>query len=246
MKPLDLLVLLLLFKNQQRRKVVESLIKNKIRAGIFTEDLVISTFQKHMAPLKQHTVPVLGLAESLLECSVDIVVNFTKQVYSSAFMMGVYCQQEVVGDLVAKVGAGGGGDITKGAIDVLDQLSKQHTEVLSKYGLFLTAVLDHKERMSLGQVRKLMGILARLAWVAGKDGVVIQDDITIVIKKQIDSSHLTLKRMGVIGAVVVVQAMVKAHSDDEEERHYPQHWTILRTLTPCLLLSPPGWMMKTS
>ena len=73
MKPLDLLVLLLLFKNQQRRKVVESLIKNKIRAGIFTEDLVISTFQKHMAPLKQHTVPVLGLAESLLECSVDIV-----------------------------------------------------------------------------------------------------------------------------------------------------------------------------
>ena len=57
--------------------------------------------------------------------------------------------------------------------------------------------------------------------MAGKDGGVIQDDITIVIKKQIDSSHLTLKRMGVIGAVVVVQAMVKAHSDDEEDLGEP-------------------------
>ena len=57
--------------------------------------------------------------------------------------------------------------------------------------------------------------------MAGKDGGVIQDVITIGIKKQIDSSHLTLKRMGVIGAVVVVQAMVKAHSDDEEDLGEP-------------------------
>ena len=82
-KPLDLLLLLLLHKNQQRRKTVESIIRNKIRAGLFTEELVSSTFQKHIAPLKQHMVPVLALAEALLECSRDIVVSVAREIYSS-------------------------------------------------------------------------------------------------------------------------------------------------------------------
>merc|ERR1719392_62473 len=74
------------------------------------------------------------------------------------------------------------------------------------------------EGMGLGQVRKVMSILARLSWIVGIDGGGMQDEIVIVIKKKMDSSHLTLKRMGVIGTVVVVQAMVKAHTvqDDEE------------------------------
>ena len=35
--------------------MVESIIRNKVRAGLFTEEeLVTSTFQKHIAPFKQH------------------------------------------------------------------------------------------------------------------------------------------------------------------------------------------------
>ena len=81
MKPLDFLLLLLLHENQQRRRTVESLIRNKIRSDVFTEKLVITTFQKYITHLKQHTVTVL--AEALLESSEDIVVIFAKQMYSS-------------------------------------------------------------------------------------------------------------------------------------------------------------------
>ena len=81
MKPLDYLLLLLLHENQQRRRTVESLIRNKIRSDVFTEKLVITTFQKYITHLKQHTVTVL--AEALLESSEDIVVIFAKQMYSS-------------------------------------------------------------------------------------------------------------------------------------------------------------------
>ena len=49
-----------------------------------------------------------------------------------------------------------------------------------------------------------MSILARLPWSVGGNGGVIQDDLNIVIKKQIDSSHVVLKRMSVVGAVVAV------------------------------------------
>ena len=81
-KPLDILLLLLLHKNQQRRRTVEILIRIKIRAAVFTEKLV-NAFQKYIAPLKQHTVTVL--AEALLESSEDIVVIFAKQMYISDF-----------------------------------------------------------------------------------------------------------------------------------------------------------------
>ena len=60
---------------------MESLIRNKIRADVFTEKLVITTFQKYITHLKQHTVTVL--AEALLESSEDIVVIFAKQMYNS-------------------------------------------------------------------------------------------------------------------------------------------------------------------
>ena len=68
-----------------------------------------------------------------------------------------------------------------------------------------------------------MSILARLAWSVGGNGGggVIQDDLNIVIKKQIDSSHVVLKRMSVVGAVVAVQAMVVAHATDNEEMGQP-------------------------
>ena len=66
-----------------------------------------------------------------------------------------------------------------------------------------------------------MSILARLAWSVGGNGGVIQDDLNIVIKKQKDSSHVVLKRKGVVGAVVAVQAMVVAHTTDDEDMGQP-------------------------
>ena len=136
----------------------------------------------------------MALAKSLLECSKDIRVSFAREIFSK---LGAFCQQEVVGDLVAKVGAGGGGIITKGAINVLDELSEHHSELLAKYGLFVTAILDHMEGMELWQVRKVMNILARLARREGGEdaGGVMQDDLRIVVKKQIDAG-LTFRTDG--------------------------------------------------
>merc|ERR550519_256121 len=64
--------------------------------------------------------------------------------------------------------------------------------------------------MTLSQVRQIMGILASLAWRPGQGenvGGVVQDDLHIVIRKQLDSGNSVYKRMGVVGAVTAVKAM---------------------------------------
>ena len=68
----------------------------------------------------------------MLESSNEIVDIFSKQMFSSAFKLGSYFQQEVVEDLMAKVRAGVGGIMTRGAIDMLDELSEHHSKILTK------------------------------------------------------------------------------------------------------------------
>ena len=61
--------------------------QNHATTALHLQKMVITTYQKHIAPLEQHTVTVtvLALAEALLESSKDIVVIFAKQMYSSDF-----------------------------------------------------------------------------------------------------------------------------------------------------------------
>ena len=51
----------------------------------------------------------------------------------------------------------------------LDELSEQQSEILAKYGLLVTAVLDHMEGMLLGQVRKVIRAFWP-SWLGGGNG----------------------------------------------------------------------------
>ena len=80
-------------KYQQQVEVISAALpeiipdQNHATTALHLQKMVITTYQKHIAPLEQHTVTVtvLALAEALLESSKDIVVIFAKQMYSSDF-----------------------------------------------------------------------------------------------------------------------------------------------------------------
>ena len=58
----------------------------------------------------------MALAKFLLECSKDIRVSFAREIFSK---LGAFCQQWLVGDLVAR----------RGGVYVLDELSEYHSEL---------------------------------------------------------------------------------------------------------------------
>ena len=93
---------------------MESIIMNKIRAGI---ELATSTFQKHIASLKQHMVVLLALA--LTKCCEDLLVSFAREMYSSFY-------QQVVGGLVARAGWAqeAGGPSPRGLDNAMGELSE--------------------------------------------------------------------------------------------------------------------------
>ena len=66
MKPLDLLIIVEMCRNKQRRKMVEGLLRNMIKKAILTEELTVVAFEKHPAELKQRMTTVTDIADFLI------------------------------------------------------------------------------------------------------------------------------------------------------------------------------------
>ena len=55
-------------------------------------------------------------------------------------------------------------------------------------------------------------MLSALAFKDPRESGLIQDDLHIVIRKQLSNNNLKYKRMGVIGAVMVVSSIAYSHN----------------------------------
>jgi hypothetical protein len=105
LKPLDLLVLLQLYNLPNKKKSVESLIKNKIRTGQLTEELLKKCFKNHGSVIRSEFESVQALAEMLMLSNERGLNEFSISMHREAFLrLDRFCQQEVIADLVTQIG----------------------------------------------------------------------------------------------------------------------------------------------
>lgn len=207
-KPLDILVLLQLQALPNRRRQVESLFKNKVRNGSIAGDLIDKTFKKHSTPLQQSYESLVGIAEALMQSGEPALSLMSNRLLCAMFHhLGRYFQQEIICDLVTKIGSGGSSTLRATALSILETLAVKYTEALCNYALFTASVLDHTDTMNLEEVRKVMDILSKIAFASHTTTGGLKDDLHIIVRKQISSGKLFLKRMGVVGAVAIVRNM---------------------------------------
>ncbi|XP_013394620.1 Fanconi anemia group D2 protein [Lingula anatina] len=207
-KVIDILVLLVLHSaSANRKKPVESLLRNKIRAGHFTELLLRATFGSHGQVLRDYFSSILSLAEVLLRSPEPAVASFGCAIYRHAFVtFDTYCQQEIVGNLVTHIGSGFPGEIDC-SLDVLAELVENNLEKMVPFAIFVKGVLDYLDNLTMTQIRKLYAMLSVLAFRNFRDGGLIQDDMHILIRKQLSNNSTKYKKMGVIGAMMVVKCL---------------------------------------
>ncbi|XP_046358167.2 Fanconi anemia group D2 protein-like [Haliotis rufescens] len=214
-KVIDIFVLLILHATN-RKKPVESLFRNKIRSGAFTEPLLQSAFTDHAQILRGYFPSVQSLAEVLLRSPEPGICYFASAMYRHAFaVFDSYCKQEIVGNLVTHIGSGFAGEIDS-SLDILSDLVHHHLSSMAPFAIFVKGFLDYFDNRSMTQIRKLYAMLSRLAFHNPDDGGLIQDDLHIIIRKQLYNSSLKYKRMGVIGAIMVVKSIAYVRSDQSE------------------------------
>ncbi|XP_069500191.1 Fanconi anemia group D2 protein isoform X2 [Ambystoma mexicanum] len=208
-KVIDLIVLLILYTTNTNinRKQVEKVLRKKIRLGCIQDQLLQSLFRNHSLVLRVYFPAILSLAQTLLRSAEQSVVSFGSAMYKHAFeVFDSYCQQEVVGALVTHVCSGFSAEVDV-SLDVLTDLVKMHSSTVALYAVFVKGILDYMDNLNPPQIRKLFHILSMLAFCKGHGGTHIQDDMHIVIRKQLSSTVPKYKRIGIIGGVMMVGSM---------------------------------------
>ncbi|XP_026205940.1 Fanconi anemia group D2 protein isoform X1 [Anabas testudineus] len=208
-KVLDLLALFILHSTNanQSRRGAERVLKLKVRTGLIQEALLQRTFRDYSQVMRGYFPSILALAQSLLRSTDPCVVPFGGHMYRHSFTaFDSYCQQEVVGSLVTHVCSGVNGEVDV-ALELLCGLVTEKPSEMSLYAVFVKGILDYMDNLAPQQIRRLFHLLSRLAFGQQQQGAHIQDDMHIVIRKQLSSTVPKYKRIGIIGAVMIVGSM---------------------------------------
>ncbi|RVE73388.1 hypothetical protein OJAV_G00049030 [Oryzias javanicus] len=208
-KVIDLLMLLILHSTNanQSRRGAERMLKLKVRSGLIQEPLLHRTFRDYVQVVRGYFPSVLALAQSLLRSPDPGLVAFGGHMYRCAFAsFDSYCHQEVVGSLVTHVCSGSDGEVDM-ALELLCGLVTDKPSEMALYAVFIKGILDYMDNLTSQQIRKLFQLLSRLAFGQQQHGSHIQDDMHIVIRKQLSSTAPKYKRIGIIGAVMVIGSM---------------------------------------
>ncbi|XP_070758514.1 Fanconi anemia group D2 protein [Enoplosus armatus] len=237
-KVIDLLVLFILHSTNanQSRRGAERVLKVKVRTGLMLEALLQKTFRDYAQVMRGYFPSILALAQSLLRSPDPCVVPFGGHMYRHSFtVFDSYCQQEVVGSLVTHVCSGVNGEVDM-ALELLSGMVTEKPSEMALYAVFVKGILDYMDNLTPQQIRRLFHLLSRLAFGQQQQGDHIQDDMHIVIRKQLSSTVAKYKRIGIIGAVMIVGSMGASRLKVKESQDVSLAQETLRQVTALLEL----------
>ncbi|XP_054451289.1 Fanconi anemia group D2 protein isoform X2 [Pteronotus mesoamericanus] len=247
-KTFDLVMLLIIYStNTQTKKYIERVLRNKIRSGCFQEQLLHGTFYIHYLVLKDVFPSIISLAQNLLHSLDQSIILFGSLLYKYAFkFFDTYCQQEVIGALVTHICSGNEAEVDT-ALDVLLELVVLNLSAMRLNAVYVKGILDYLDKMSPRQIRKLFYILSTLAFSKQNEGSShIQDDMHLVVRKQLSSTIFKYKVIGIIGAVTMagIMALDRRSSSlsqgkaDLSNEQYTQVTSLLQLVHSCSKQSP--------
>ncbi|KAM5315181.1 Fanconi anemia group D2 protein [Glossophaga mutica] len=248
-KTFDLVMLLIIYStNTQTKKYIERVLRNKIRSGCFQEQLLYSTFYIHYLVLKDVFPSILSLAQNLLHSLDPSIILFGSLLYKYSFkFFDNYCQQEVIGALVTHICSGNEAEVDT-ALDVLLELVLLNLSAMRLNAVYVKGILDYLDKMSPRQIRKLFYLLSTLAFSKQTEGSShIQDDMHLVVRKQLSSTIFKYKVIGIIGAVTMAGIMaldrrrpasLTQGKADLSNEQYTQVTSLLQLVHSCSKQSP--------
>lgn len=215
---LDVVMLFIIYStNPQTKKCIERVLRSKIRSGCFGQPLLESTFRIHFLILEDICPSILLVAQSLFHSQEQSITSFASLLYRLSFrIFDTYCQQEVVGALVTHVCSGNEAEVDA-ALDVFLELTILDPSSMRMNAVFIKGLLDYLDNMSPQQIRKLFHILSTLAFSEQREtSSHIKDDMHLVIRKQLSSTIVKYKLIGIIGAVTMAGIMATDRSESSD------------------------------
>eukprot|EP00873_Tetraselmis_striata_P007849 jgi/Tetstr1/428113/TSEL_018168.t1 len=210
-RPLDIWLLVMLHSFGGRdQQVAERVLRGKVLDGTLGAACFQRAVVAHEAALKPLFPSLMQLAASFVKASQVELSRIGGLLYKLLFCAyrDSYHQQEVLGALLASTGGAAAGEVTA-ALEVLVQLAEEETADLLKFASFIGMLLDYLANFTNAQLHLVFQLFSQLvvssanarAIAATSGGSRIEDELHIVITKQLSSGDPRFKRIGIIGTV---------------------------------------------
>ncbi|CAA0828633.1 Unknown protein [Striga hermonthica] len=212
-KVIDIWLLTLIFMNSESlQRSVEKLFKKKIVEGCFEDHMFDQCIHGIKDLPKDFLRTFLSLSAYLLGCKEQRAQEFGIHIYICLFeeFDDAYTRQEVLGALLTHVGSGICYEVSA-ALDAMVKLASKKSQELISLSSYITGILDYLDGFSVASLHKVYELFICLAVSAQSCtqpyGCSIANELLMILRKQINNSDLTYKKMGLIGTVKLVASI---------------------------------------
>lgn len=226
-KSVDIIILLMLHSfGYNRKHAIEAIFKKKVKTGQLTSNLLKSTLEKYLVPqiLQEYIKSILQIAACLLRMHTDLMcLEFARVCYVTTFVhrhADKQHRQLILSSLILLTGScDGKGSIP--ALSIMLAIAEHNLQLLQPHTMQLMTLLDKLEETDLNEVKQMFDLLCALTCgpQADESMDMFQNDIHMIVRKQLSSSRKVIKYRGIIAAVATAKniATVTEQEADSSE-----------------------------
>nr|XP_012219220.1 PREDICTED: Fanconi anemia group D2 protein homolog isoform X1 [Linepithema humile] len=207
-KPLDLIILLLVFSGMVKQKNAEILLKQNIQCGFYRISLLHTLYSDYKEVVRELQPVILQLAGKLLKSEERVFTNFAiewfrLQILSQKDML--FKQREIIEKIILFMG--NNDQTVKHALSVLCKIAENMNDkdCLVSHCNHLRILLEKIDCFGLEEVGTLSDLLHRLCLSDDATSESLRDDLFILLQKQLSSAKPITKCKGVMGAVMAIK-----------------------------------------
>ncbi|XP_063887534.1 Fanconi anemia group D2 protein-like isoform X1 [Scylla paramamosain] len=227
-RPIDFLVLLILYDAvPSQRHPIESIFRNKIRTGLFSDAVLGEIFAKHIVALKENFKSLKKISSLLLRSPEPLVSQTAATLYKLSFLhLGGHYRQESMLALLNHLGDSS--VVRHTALTLLSTLAHKHTADMSKFTIFIKGSMEMMDELSMREVKRLLDVVILLVF-SDNSHAALQDELMILVRKQLCHTNPKYKHIGVLTAALIVKNMVNEEEGDTSSNSTASERSIMNT-----------------
>ncbi|XP_055851494.1 Fanconi anemia group D2 protein homolog [Episyrphus balteatus] len=216
-RPIDFVILLKMISiKEERSNSIETIIRRRIKLEHITIDILTVTKDKYAPILGQLINIFLQILHDFLKEKNKLISDFARNSYNIIFGVSESTQKDILLKLVELTCDKSPSSMTTAALELIKDIRIKYPANVQNWGMVLMPLLDRISDMNLPQTRLVMELLCSIAFPAPPldECPALQDQIDMLVKKQIINRMPKVKKQGIIGAVQMIDNVARI---DEEE-----------------------------
>ncbi|XP_054081207.1 Fanconi anemia group D2 protein homolog isoform X3 [Zeugodacus cucurbitae] len=209
---LDFIILLLLLHiKEDNYMYIGNILRRHIKLEHITVDIFVEMKSNYTTILEQHTHILMELILDFLREKNNVVRGFAIASFGILFKICESIQRTILKRLLKLTCDRSTQNLTTLALELLRELQRKYRAEIQNWGTLLMPLLDRLSDMSLSQTRLAMELLCSIAFPPPplSECTVLQDQLDMILKKQIINHAIHVRKQGIIGSVQLIDCMAR-------------------------------------